>query len=554
MLYLIQLSILPIYLIGKELFEKKVGLISAFLLSISPFHIYYSQEVRYYSYFTFFSLLTMFFLCKSIKEKDKKVWIIGLIVSTLLNLFTHHFALFVLIIEISFITFLILKNYKLIKSWIVNRYQYHKKNSKDLLLILIIGLIIVLILNHISSLQLTEQINPEGSLKTTSETIKFSLQFFIDIFGGYFGAGKSAANTVTQYIFILFFVLGIFSSQKKYTKPIIYSIFWITIPFVILFTVKMKHFFDPKYIIFILPVYLIVISKGINYSANILTQIISYITKRKHKLVLVNSIIIIILLFFLISSIPYMEYIYKGHRLDIAADRAYWKETANYLKHNVQPGDMIIAYPPAIGRLKYYYNAYSENTTLSTMFDKNKEYKNVWYITYPLRIKKTIGNNEIYIHKADIGSVHIYKHYFLRRLIYKDDYSNLSYLMESYDVQNISWSKKHNLIFPSNNSASITYKFELEKPIESIVISGLIYAYKPNNNVSIYAGRDGINYTKIGAFEGNLKSNYIQSFSVNATNIVKQSTTVYVKIEMHCVNRWNARLEALKIYGFVERE
>ena len=37
-----------IYLLGKEIFNKRVGLIASFLISISPFTIYYSQELRVY--------------------------------------------------------------------------------------------------------------------------------------------------------------------------------------------------------------------------------------------------------------------------------------------------------------------------------------------------------------------------------------------------------------------------------------------------------------------------------------------------------------------------
>ena len=40
------LSIITIYFVGKALFNRKAGLIGAFLLAISPFHIYYSQELR----------------------------------------------------------------------------------------------------------------------------------------------------------------------------------------------------------------------------------------------------------------------------------------------------------------------------------------------------------------------------------------------------------------------------------------------------------------------------------------------------------------------------
>lgn len=55
-------SIPLIYLIGKELFDRKVGLISAFLMAISQFQIYYSQDIRYYSLFVLMTLVSYYFL------------------------------------------------------------------------------------------------------------------------------------------------------------------------------------------------------------------------------------------------------------------------------------------------------------------------------------------------------------------------------------------------------------------------------------------------------------------------------------------------------------
>lgn len=53
-------SIPMMYLVGKQLYNRKLGILSAFLISVSQFQIYYSQEFRYYS--LFFVSNSMFFL------------------------------------------------------------------------------------------------------------------------------------------------------------------------------------------------------------------------------------------------------------------------------------------------------------------------------------------------------------------------------------------------------------------------------------------------------------------------------------------------------------
>ncbi len=54
-------TIFIIFKLGKLMFNYKVGLISAFILSLSPIHIWYSQEARQYSLSVFLSMLMVYF-------------------------------------------------------------------------------------------------------------------------------------------------------------------------------------------------------------------------------------------------------------------------------------------------------------------------------------------------------------------------------------------------------------------------------------------------------------------------------------------------------------
>ena len=51
-------SIVLIYLVGKELFGETVGLLSSFLMAVTEFQLFYSQETRFYSFFEFMTLLS----------------------------------------------------------------------------------------------------------------------------------------------------------------------------------------------------------------------------------------------------------------------------------------------------------------------------------------------------------------------------------------------------------------------------------------------------------------------------------------------------------------
>lgn len=75
------------FLTGKELFNKKVGLIASLLLSLGPLHVYYSQEARMYSLAAFSVTLSFYLFIKFLKEKKYFWWYV---ISVLLILYSDY--------------------------------------------------------------------------------------------------------------------------------------------------------------------------------------------------------------------------------------------------------------------------------------------------------------------------------------------------------------------------------------------------------------------------------------------------------------------------------
>jgi len=106
------LSLILVYLISKELFNRRIALMSSFFFAISPFHIFYSQELRTYSLLLFLSLLSFYIFVKIMKtDLCKWYFILGLVNSFII--FTHYFGIFLIIIETAY--FLIKRKQNLIK-------------------------------------------------------------------------------------------------------------------------------------------------------------------------------------------------------------------------------------------------------------------------------------------------------------------------------------------------------------------------------------------------------------------------------------------------------
>ncbi|MDO8619127.1 MAG: glycosyltransferase family 39 protein [Candidatus Daviesbacteria bacterium] len=95
------LTILFVYLLAKELFNKKTALIAGLLLSLAPLHIYYSQEARMYSLATFAVTLSFYFL--ELLLQKRKFASLGYTLSLVLILYCDYLVYLVLPAQLIFI-------------------------------------------------------------------------------------------------------------------------------------------------------------------------------------------------------------------------------------------------------------------------------------------------------------------------------------------------------------------------------------------------------------------------------------------------------------------
>lgn len=85
-------SIWLVYRFVTYLLDGRTGLLAAFILAISPLHIWHSQEVRMYSSLFFFSLISLDALARLIREDRAFQWLIY-VVAAVLSLYTNYGAL-----------------------------------------------------------------------------------------------------------------------------------------------------------------------------------------------------------------------------------------------------------------------------------------------------------------------------------------------------------------------------------------------------------------------------------------------------------------------------
>ncbi|AZH26468.1 glycosyltransferase family 39 protein [Haloplanus aerogenes] len=92
------LSIPLLYLIGKRLFGERVGLLSAGILALSPFQLWYAQEARAYSLLLLLSLLSYYYFLR-VDGDGTAADTVGYVVFSVLLGYTHVFGFFVILAQ-----------------------------------------------------------------------------------------------------------------------------------------------------------------------------------------------------------------------------------------------------------------------------------------------------------------------------------------------------------------------------------------------------------------------------------------------------------------------
>lgn len=319
------IAIIFLYLLAKELFGKKVALISCLIMALSSEHIRMSQEYRPYEMLTCFVLIAAYFLIKALITNKKKYWL-TYIIFIVFSGYTDHFS--ILIMASLFIyAILSYKTYKeTIKNFLI---------SEALAAILLIPNIFIGI----------NQLDFLGYMQSSVAQSQFWKLLIIPYNFYVFLLGSNAPYLTNfkiniEYIIPLFLIVIFFS--YLFFRGIIYLIkeknklFFLLINFVFpIFLLYLASFIiymqlEPKRFLFITPFFYIIIAAGL-----------SSINSKKIFTALIAILIII-------SSISAASY--------FNTDKERLDQVAGYIKNNERDGDVIaISMNMLVLPFRYYY-------------------------------------------------------------------------------------------------------------------------------------------------------------------------------------------------------
>jgi len=312
------LSILLIYKLGKLCFDKKVGLISAFLLTISPLHIWYAQEARPFAMSTFLSMLTVYFFISAIKNNKLTLWI-SFIVSSILAVYTNYFCFYIPIISAGrFFT----KKYRELK---------HGLLSFCIMIVIVLPLLPILM----------RQIN---FTKESFWITKPNLNSIVITFEN-FNLGYNATAWAYFLVFIFFsflFILGIryWCSTKRIELLSLMLFLFVPIIFTYLISQEIPVYID-RHLMPFSPFYYIIIASGISEAKIYFAKLLIFIS---------------ILLTFSLSIFNYYTYqmpVGVFHHQGVYAKKPF-SPAADYINKQFQEGD-VIGYSEAEAMPIFYY-------------------------------------------------------------------------------------------------------------------------------------------------------------------------------------------------------
>lgn len=105
------ITVAVVYIIGKELLNRRSGLLASFLLAISSFALWISQDDRPYSLLMALSAISFLFLVRILRaEKPRKTLVLFYSVTNILLLYTHIYGVFIVASQVLFML-LFRKNY-----------------------------------------------------------------------------------------------------------------------------------------------------------------------------------------------------------------------------------------------------------------------------------------------------------------------------------------------------------------------------------------------------------------------------------------------------------
>jgi uncharacterized membrane protein len=326
------LTIIVIFFLAREIADEKAGLISALLLAVSPFAIYYSQEARFYAFAVFFVTVAYYAFFKACKSRQWYDWaLFGLACAA--AFYSHFYTGFAIITL--FIGYFIIR----IKEFDFSKWSGKIGSIKDIIpndfnLFIFGGTVaFILVIPIIGSFLHQNQY-------FSTRTFNWGLSFWSIPFATF--SAFSFSNEIVAVLFIILMIAGLWMTWRLNKYSAITLGFCLFVPVIISMYLSSSIPFNVRYHMYLITIFLVIVGIGIG-------RLVEFLNKDK-------GVYAALVLIILISVVPLSAYYSNLHKED-------WRGFSANLQKITQPGDIIVPLPNyMVNPLQYYYSNQSDRT------------------------------------------------------------------------------------------------------------------------------------------------------------------------------------------------
>jgi len=258
-------STVPIvYQLGARLFDARVGLIAALLLSINPFFIEYAQEARGYSLLVLLAAASSNFFAGAM-ERPSLANSLGYILSSVMTIWVHYFGLLVLIAQAVSLLF-----YRSSKA----PWKWFSASAAIIIALSLLPILVALVLF------------PSETINAVTWIPRPGLKDIYRLFLLFFSGGSPTLLILYSGLFIVAIAAGVAAFRKSglrldaWRYAFLALWLWVPIAASYLFSIFVQPVFWPRYLIICLPALFLLVGTGL--------------TKVRHRWLLATTLIVLI--------------------------------------------------------------------------------------------------------------------------------------------------------------------------------------------------------------------------------------------------------------------
>jgi 4-amino-4-deoxy-L-arabinose transferase-like glycosyltransferase len=313
-----------VYLLGKQLFSEKEGLVASFIIAVFPWYVRWSQEARMYTELTVFTILALYFLYRTTYKETITSYILSAIFATL-AFYTHYLAILILLIA---------------AAWLISkRFLLNTESSTDYKgIIMFFGMFFILIV------PLFFTIIPQTLIiKAGGSGLRWGLPihiYFLMLFKDMFGPTLSLFSLVGTVYLI---------SQKNNAGYLL--TIYAAIPVITVSALTFVINVVPRYVIFTLPAFALLSS---HLMIEIFERIMKCASEKKFRVIMLknlelNRFLALGFVFAAVISAVNLTALYDYYTETTHPD---WKSACAYVSSMMEPEDLIAS---TGDKVVYYY-------------------------------------------------------------------------------------------------------------------------------------------------------------------------------------------------------